>query len=210
LSECKHGLEKSWCVVCKGTTVLIVRDPSIAMCCAPLCDKASSTQVASLPLCEPHFNRLESHVAKVHTPPDWDKIFKKAERVQDGEDWVYFIRLGDVIKIGHSRRLMSRLRSFAAYGQEVEVLALEIGGRALETRLHRRFSHLRSDVGFSKELFRPDPEILGYIKSGRKCGICDDRARPQKVTCKEHAITRYWVPEEKLIGVQLHTTRASA
>lgn len=179
------------------------------MCCAPVCDKASSVQVASLPLCTPHYNRLESHVAYVYTV-DWDKIRKENQKPPIGDDWVYFVRLGSVIKIGHSRRLTSRLRTFASYGQEVEVLALELGGRDLEQRLHRRFNDIRSSVGFSRELFNPSDELYKYIATGRKCAICDQFARPEGVTCRGHARSHGFQYEDSLFGVQLHVAPTSA
>lgn len=195
---CKHDLEKMWCSLCNGNKTIIVRDPTISMCCAPNCDKASSKQVASLPLCIPHYNRLENHIAD-NIAPDHAKLNRFLEKVTRRE-WVYFVRLGEPIKVGFSTQVASRVRSYAAYGQGVEVLGLELGGRDLEARLHRRFAPHKAVVGFSRELFDPAPELLDYIQSGRGCAMCDARALENRVFCERHANVSGFETEEALIG----------
>jgi hypothetical protein len=145
----------------------------------------------------------------VRKPIDWTKIDAEwAKRLarEAAKDWVYFVRIDQVVKIGHSKRLLPRIRSFAAYGQEVEVLAFEAGGRDLEGRLHRRFEDDRVKVGLSRELFAPSADILEYIESGRRCADCDKKAQPRRLTCFKHASDEY-ESVEALIGVQLHAEK---
>lgn len=181
------------------------RSPSVTMCCSPGCETASAKQVASLPLCHGHFNRLESHIAQVHYSPLWKKIERDVER----HDWVYFVRIDQAIKIGYSSQLLKRLRSFAAYGHDVTLLGLEYGGRDLEARIHRKFIGHKARVGTSRELFEPVPEILAYIEKGRGCAYCSKKALPGRVLCTSHHTRIDFTEEERLIGVQLHAELAA-
>lgn len=204
MNDCKHGLEQAWCAVCRDT--LAVRSPDTVMCCSPNCPKAAAKTVASLPLCQGHYNHLANHVSKVYGDPDWERLHRQYES-EMALDWVYFVRIDEVIKIGHSRRLLPRIRSFGSYGHRVEVLSLEFGGRDLENRLHRKFANHRiSNAGLSRELFEPCQKILDYIDKERTCALCGSKAKPGSVTCSKHKGS--FPLEEELIGVQLHVSPA--
>lgn len=75
---------------------------------------------------------------------------------------IYFIRskLSDAIKIGYSANPEERARGLSLPG--TEVLASIPGDRQAETRLHKRFEHLR--VGDS-EWFTNAPELESFIAS---------------------------------------------
>jgi hypothetical protein len=70
---------------------------------------------------------------------------------------VYYLRVGDMIKIGVTTQLDRRV---ASYPPGSELLAVERGGLDLEARRHAQFSHLL--VG-RKEWFRPGPDLLDHI-----------------------------------------------
>lgn len=81
---------------------------------------------------------------------------------------VYYIRRGDLIKIGTTA---DPARRFAALLPE-EILAFEPGGRDEETFRHRQFDHLRG----RGENFRQAPELMHHIKSMRKMHGAPDPA----------------------------------
>jgi hypothetical protein len=69
------------------------------------------------------------------------------------------------IKIGTTvwfpRRMKAHARRCA-----MALLGVHDGGPAEERAVHRRFAHLRLDAGRPgrrPELFRPDPELVGYV-----------------------------------------------
>jgi hypothetical protein len=76
-------------------------------------------------------------------------------------DHVYFIKIGQAIKIGFSNKLRQRIADFQTTTAEpIEVLAFFPGTRALEHRLHSLFWGLR----IRNELFRDHPDIRCFIK----------------------------------------------
>lgn len=203
MDECKHGLAIETCYLCRGLVEVTVKAPSGPRCCSPNCPKTATKQVASLPLCPDHYHRLETQIAKTYTPPS-PPLPPIDRPVPDGYEWVYFIQLDDVIKIGVSIQPASRIRLFSTYGHKVTVLALERGDYALEKRLHNKFAEHRAQVGLSKELFHPAPAILDYIANGRHCAFCKKNALPNRLLCDTHldragSLVKY----EQLIGVQL-------
>lgn len=93
---------------------------------------------------------------------------------------VYFVQVGDVIKIGASGNVKSRM---ASYPPHRKLLYVHYCPDAwdLEKELHHRFrEHLHS----GKEWFKPAPEILALIKqmkretsTGRSSARHSDRSR---------------------------------
>lgn len=76
---------------------------------------------------------------------------------------VYFIRNPDsgLIKIGTTAYLSRRLSCLRSHsGAELELLGSLPGNRYVEAGLHSRWAGLR----VRGEWFRPDPEILEWIK----------------------------------------------
>lgn len=74
---------------------------------------------------------------------------------------VYFIRLNNLVKIGKTRNLKTRVSSFSH--PEIEVLASEPGYTDLENDLHRRFRAHR----VRGDWFRPHTDIMNYIDEVR-------------------------------------------
>lgn len=65
---------------------------------------------------------------------------------------VYFVRIGEHVKIGTSRNLKDRLGSFKNAAVEVRLLFAIPGGRELERRVHEAFSKWK----VAREIFRHD------------------------------------------------------
>lgn len=74
---------------------------------------------------------------------------------------VYYIRIGEYIKIGTSIRPKARI---ASYGVG-ELLAVEPGDRKIEEERLRQFAHLRAA---RREYFKPAEELMKHIKAVRE------------------------------------------
>ena len=194
MSDCKHGLEESWCSLCKGEVEVEYRPIKRVTCCAPNCQKGADKRLGALPLCAKHLLSVEKRIVRVHKARDW-QIPSHRDDMYPG--WVYFVQLGEAIKIGFSTQPDKRIRSLATYtvDTKVQLLGLERGGRAKEKRLHRRFDEWRIDVkGKSNELFEPCDELIDYIRTGRQCSSfhrggldhCKLKALPGSLTCRLH------------------------
>lgn len=70
---------------------------------------------------------------------------------------VYYLRVGDMIKIGTTRNLQRRM---AAYPPGSVLLAVEPGGEDVEAIRHRQFGHLLME---RNEWFRPAPDLMAHI-----------------------------------------------
>lgn len=80
-----------------------------------------------------------------------------------GKSHVYFIQQGDsgAVKIGCSRNPTQRLAGLqTGHSEPLRLLTCAVGSQAQERALHDRFAHLR----VSGEWFRPDEELLAYIR----------------------------------------------
>lgn len=75
---------------------------------------------------------------------------------------VYYLRYADRIKIGTSARPRRRLSAI----RHEELLAFELGGRALEQQRHREFADLRE----GGEWFHAAPDLRSHIAALE----CDD------------------------------------
>lgn len=74
--------------------------------------------------------------------------------------YTYFVRRGDLIKIGHSGAPKQRVK---ALGKGIKVLAIVLNTVIGEGAAHRKFDHLRHEG----EWFRADPELLEFIETIR-------------------------------------------
>jgi hypothetical protein len=74
---------------------------------------------------------------------------------------VYYIRVGNHIKIGYSKNLSKRMRS---YPPDSEVLAFEPGSLELERRRHLQFRH---QLRMGQEWFAPSLDLLAHIETVR-------------------------------------------
>jgi hypothetical protein len=84
---------------------------------------------------------------------------KAIERQLDPYSVVYFIRMGDLIKIGYTTNLQKRVSGLSL--TMAHVVATVFGGSALEEELHERFADLREHG----EWFRAEPPLLDYIET---------------------------------------------
>lgn len=97
------------------------------------------------------------------------------------ESVVYYVRLGEHVKIGYSTQLIKRLDSLRATPSQV--LAVEPGGRQVESQRHEQFGHLR--VRPRWEEFRDGDDLLVHIQHvlaehGRPDWLDYKRPRPLK------------------------------
>lgn len=85
---------------------------------------------------------------------------KRAKRATDSEDGgvVYYVRVGELIKIGTTRQEL-HIR-FSELPPSKQLLATEPGGFRLEKTRHLQFRHLRAKIG---EWFHPAPELWSHI-----------------------------------------------
>ena len=89
-----------------------------------------------------------------------------ARKATDGVEVVYYLRFTDgLVKIGTSRQALERLAKHRRTKGDVEVLAVEFGGRDLERQRHEQFAHLRPT---RHEHFTPAPELMDHIESLRQ------------------------------------------
>ena len=76
--------------------------------------------------------------------------------------WVYYARVGDLIKIGFTYGLAERM---AEYPPNTILLAPHPGTRELETEMHNRFGELRAH---GREWFRPASVLDSHIEDVRQ------------------------------------------
>lgn len=82
----------------------------------------------------------------------------QAEFMADRNGDIYFIRIGDLIKVGWTRDMWSRLKS---YGASAELLVCYPGTRDDETNLHRQLTPARVR---GREWYEDGPIINGFLE----------------------------------------------
>lgn len=92
--------------------------------------------------------------------PDGERPKRLPVTRTDAHGTVYFARVGDLIKIGWTANLQRRMSNLHADA----VFHTQPGTRHDERALHAKFHHL---LVKGKEWFRPDPELMDYIKDLR-------------------------------------------
>ena len=85
------------------------------------------------------------------------------DTLEDGGKFIYFLRMGDLIKIGVTQDVNQRIKSYSKteYPYKPELLATCPGGFAKEKELHARFAHAR----VKGEWFSQVPELMQYIEA---------------------------------------------
>lgn len=74
---------------------------------------------------------------------------------------VYFVRAGELIKIGYTSNLEKRIASLSNMSPiPIELIGSLLGDKHVEKEVHNRFAHLRHHG----EWFRADKKLLQYIK----------------------------------------------
>lgn len=83
---------------------------------------------------------------------------EKAALRQDREGFVYYLKVGDRLKIGYSVDVKRRMR---AYPPGSQLLAVEPGDRDLERQRHHQFAGSLMD---GREWFRPTPDLIELVQ----------------------------------------------
>jgi hypothetical protein len=110
--------------------------------CQDLIDRATTNQLAGL--------KIEDFPLSVG-----ESI---RDRVRAQREVVYYMRVGEHIKIGRTVHLNARFKQL----QADEILATEPGGSQLETDRLKQFAHLKADDG-RREYFHPGPDLLEHV-----------------------------------------------
>lgn len=116
-------------------------------CVWPACQKKPA---ADLPICATH----RDEVLKVTR----DKARAKRTTGNGRKHVVYYLRVGDLIKIGYTFKLEQRLRQ---YPPDAVLLAVEPGDEELEKQRHH---HLRHSLARGREWFHPTPEVEEFVQ----------------------------------------------
>lgn len=82
---------------------------------------------------------------------------KHPEPENDMPGWVYYIRVGDTIKIGYAKDVSKRMR---AYPPNAELLAAHPGTLRLEKQVQHKFAEY---LDRGREWFTPAPAIMEHI-----------------------------------------------
>jgi hypothetical protein len=138
------------------------------------CDAASMAD-APFPICFKHaysvFKLLDGSLNNVHAvlkpkpeaPTAKDERDARRKEAYAAQRQVYYIRIGDHIKIGFTQNMQERMLGLRV--DLIDVLATEPGGRDVERERHKQFAHLR--VG-NRENFKKDPDLLTHIAKVRR------------------------------------------
>lgn len=133
--------------------------------------------IAPFAICADHARKLyetfDSYVGRVEGSQlvrasialDWlqDERRKTAAWAEkDKQAIVYYVQIGEHIKIGHTINLQHRLHSYPPYRR---LLATELGGQTVEHRRHREYKHL---LAAGREWFTPAPDLLAHINDLRR------------------------------------------
>lgn len=164
-------------------------------------DRRDST--LELPICFPHAAVIWKSLVKAHTQRDEfieavaDVNQRLAEREvreheqekrdflarEDGD--IYFIRLNDLIKVGWTRDIYQRVRS---YGASAELLAYYPATRDDETNLHRQLTPARAK---GREWYDDGPIVQQFI----------DQALAKYGTPK---IELFWTTPKRVVAGKRH------
>lgn len=156
------------------------RLPNVDPCPIPLwggepCGKPNHP-VAPFAICGDHARKLyeafdsyiggvtQNEIFRASMALDWleDHRRKEATWAKDDElALVYYVQIGEHIKVGYTTNLTLRLRSYPPYRR---LLATEPGGRSLEGQRLREFKHL---VDAGQEWLRPGPDLIAHINELR-------------------------------------------
>lgn len=148
-------------------------------CCWPRCDK--TVEAGGPPLCERHFykvglwflrergremthmmqsmamhNNVQAEIRRMRAETRGQRERRTAAYAEQSQ--VYYVRIGDHVKIGYSVNLTQRLSGLRVSPDAV--LATEPGGWELEQQRHREFAAER--VG-RREDFNPSRRLLAHI-----------------------------------------------
>lgn len=138
--------------------------------------EAESLKDAPFPICLKHASRLmeflEAQIQATADTPElldrlvsyqFDAVLGRAEKMGDkGYPVVYYLRVGDLIKIGTTRHLKNRV---AGYPPGSELLVSEPGDVELERQRHSQFAGL---LAAGREWFHPASVLIEHINKLRE------------------------------------------
>lgn len=75
--------------------------------------------------------------------------------------WVYYLKVGDRIKIGYTQDLEQRMKQYPPHS---ELLATHPGTQKIEREMHHKFLHLLAN---GREWFTVEDELLAHIEKVR-------------------------------------------
>lgn len=157
---------------------------SVTRCAWPDCDKSTPKDFAERRLGVLCLDHAWSHYDAMNQYLIWDGLTEDAhvqsivaalkarevkldaftdEEVADlkaelARGWVYYLRVGDQVKIGFSSDVRRRLRS---YPPGSELLAVEPGEKKLERRRHNEFAEW---LVAGREWFQPSEQLLQHTR----------------------------------------------
>lgn len=117
------------------------------------CDRPSMA-LAPFPICTKHAAEVYNFIRDVFSGPPGEPSPEPEPLVGT----IYYLRVGDLIKIGFTVNLTGRLQ---AYPPNSVLLATEMGTPQGERSRHRQFD---SALAYGKEWFTPTPELLAHIE----------------------------------------------
>lgn len=133
----------------------------------------------ALPLCLTHATVVWRQVQAVNGDPtviETTHMLREKARARQSEEHekakvakladlngdIYFVRVGDLIKVGWSREVWNRVKS---YGASAEVLCCYPGTRNDETNLHRQ---LRPALAKGREWYHDGPVIQMFLEQAHR------------------------------------------
>lgn len=142
----------------------------IEQCCYPGCSAERFEQPDAPPFCGKHLIECGLYIAKHMSSmnlldPDRQDRSALAPDTPVGQHQavVYYVRLGNHVKIGTTNNLDQRLRDLYVHADPSALLACEPGDRTLERERHHQFAAER--VYSNRELFNPSPRLLHHIET---------------------------------------------
>lgn len=134
------------------------------MCAFTACTSSRSAKYDA-PLCDRHVLHVwaqvqeqhEATVARSQVRLEDDRKAATREERMTAPGTIYYLRVGDHIKVGYASALESRL---AAYPPTAELLATHPGTLRDEQRLHKRFAHYRAA---GREWYEPHATLMQHI-----------------------------------------------
>lgn len=133
-----------------------------SVCCWPRCNTQPSEPLG-LELCERHAIKAFRAVSAAINPTG--QVPGRGGASAASQGIVYYVRLGNRVKIGFSTDFVSRM----SVVPHESILFTKPGTLADERLEHKRFAHLRT----SGEWFQADPELMAYITDLRANAACE-------------------------------------
>lgn len=128
------------------------------------CD-ATSLPDAPFPICLSHAAQvmrfLNGAIDQAEPEESQDDRLTAIQMPAEDSPIVYYLRIGEHIKVGYSANFTSRRRH---YPPDAELLAIESGDRLLEQRRLRQFQQHKA---MRREWFHPGRELMQHIEQLR-------------------------------------------